>query len=188
MQVRGAEQVGRAALLFLTALSLVGSAVVVSEGVASGSAAVLTSSSAPPHFPLHCSTIITRGQVSIILKRHVTTGRTNDLDPQSSTCFFDTFAAATNDVSVEVDATPFDVKSMSKKYPGHEVATLDGLGQHVAVITGMHVAQVIAIFSTWYMKVSGGTTISTHSYKPSQMLAVAQRAYQNLAHAKHPKA
>jgi len=188
MQQRSAERNGRAAVVVIATLVLLSSLAVVPAATAGASPDVLTSSHAAPHFPLHCTTLITSRQISAILKRHVTTGRGNDLDPQSSRCFFDTFAGASNDVLVEVDAYPSDLATIRKEYPGREVSTLNGLGTHVAVITGTHVARVIAIFGKWYLEVSGGTPISTHSYKATQMLAVAQRVSQDLARAVHVKA
>jgi hypothetical protein len=188
MQQRSTERNGRAAVGVIATLVLLSSLAVVPAATAWASSEVLASSQATPHFPLRCTTLITSGQISTILKRHVTTGRGNDLDAQSSRCFFDTFAGSSNDVLVEVDAYPSDLATTKKHYPGREVSTLNGLGTHVAVVTGMHVAQVFAIFGSWYLEVAGGTPISTHSYKATQMLAIAQRVHQDLARAMHVRA
>ena len=145
---------------------------------------LVRASSATPHFPLYCRTIITTSQISRILRRRVTTGRVNDLDPKSSTCWFSTFAKAQGDLYVEVDAYPTDYSALKKKYPGHEIATLNGLGTHVAVITGKNQARVVAFFGSWLLDVAGGTNKSTHVYKAPQILAIAARAYKSIVHRK----
>jgi hypothetical protein len=128
---------------------------------------------------LQCAKVITVGQVSKLLKRSVTPGRSNDLDAKSTTCRFTAFA---DGLSVMVNAYPSDYSRLKKQFPGHEVATLDGLGTHVAVVAGKYQSEVIAFFGTWFIDAVGGSSLSSHKYKAAQIAAIAARAYQNISH------
>jgi hypothetical protein len=145
-----------------------------------GDQASATSMTAP-RFPLPCTTVITPREVSQILKRHVVAGRLNVVLSDESTCGFKTYANATDDVFVKVIANPADLAPIKKRFPIHEVATLDGLGRHVAVIAGKHVDGVVAIFGSWCLDVEAGTPDHlTHAYHAPQLVTLARRAYQNI--------
>lgn len=138
------------------------------------------STKAGPRFPLACNTILTPRAIAKIVKRHVVPGRTSDVDPHTSLCYYGTYPHATDDLSVTVDAFSPAYTAMKEAYPLHKVEALGAFGNNIAVVSSKQDTEVVALYGSWFLDVKGFAGSATQTFKPSQVMAIARRAYMNV--------
>jgi hypothetical protein len=140
---------------------------------------------AAPHFPVRCTTVLTTHDVSKIVRRHVVTGRSSDVDPHTSLCYYGSWPGSTEDLAVSVDAYSPVYKVLEKDYTFHRIKALGGFGSRVAVDTTQpNIVEVVGLYGSWYLDVKAYAEDSANAYKTSQVMALAQRAYENATHAR----
>jgi hypothetical protein len=159
---------------------LFGSAIAVPSAAAAPSARVVKSTNAKLHFPVRCATILTRRDISKIVKRTAVTGRSSDVDPHTTLCYYGTFPHSTDDLSVTVDAFSPAYLALQKGSPVHKIKALGTFGNRIAQVNSSQVDEVIAFFGSWYLAVKGYANGATLAYTPTQVMALARLAYVNV--------
>jgi hypothetical protein len=161
-------------------LLLLGTAITVASAAAAPRARVVTSTTAKLHFPVRCGTVLTPRDISKIVKRTVITGRSSDVDPHTTLCYYGTFPHSTDDLSVTVDAFSPAYLALQAGYPVHKVKALGAFGNRIAEVNSSQDDEVIAFYGSWYLAVKGYADGATMAYTPSQVMALAQLAYANV--------
>jgi hypothetical protein len=145
------------------------------------SARVVTSTKVKLRFPVPCKTVLTTRDVAKIVKRHVVIGRTTDVDPRISICYYGTFPHSTDDLSVTVDARSPTYTTLKEDYPPQKMPALGNFGSSLAVATSKQDTEVIGFYGSWDLDVKAYPSGASKTYTTSQVMALAQRAYLNVA-------
>jgi hypothetical protein len=78
---------------------------------------------------------------------------------------------------VTIDAYSPAYAALKEEYPLHKVASLGAFGNSIAVVSSKQDTEVVALYGSWFLDVKGYAGSSTMTYKPSQVMAIAHRAY-----------